>query len=69
MSKTPDRPDYDDAVAHVDRLKSEHPRLVETREIGSSVQGRAIPCAIVTDPSAAANLLWRLPAILVRFFV
>ncbi len=55
MSKTPDRPDYDDAVAHVDRLKSEHPRLVETREIGSSVQGRAIPCAIVTDPSAAAD--------------
>jgi len=55
VSSSPAKPDYEDALEQIDRLQSESGRLVQVREIGRSVHGRAIPCAIVTDPSVPSN--------------
>lgn len=55
MSDPPAKPDHDDSLRQIDRLQSEFSRLVDARQIGRSVQGRTIPCAILTDPSAPAE--------------
>ena len=51
MAHRPDRPNHDDALAQLDRLRRDAGDVVEVRGIGRSVQGRQIPCAILTDPS------------------
>ena len=55
MSSTSARPGYEDAQELIDRLRESAGRLVRVRDLGQSVQGRTIRCAILTDPAAPAD--------------
>ena len=47
------RPSYDDVMQQVEQLGESKHNSVEVLSIGTSVQGRNIPCVRLTDPSVA----------------
>jgi len=55
MSSTSARPGYEDVQELIDRLWASAGRLVQVRDLGQSVQGKTIRCAILTDPAAPAD--------------
>jgi len=55
MAEGSNRPGYEDALEQIERTKAAAPALCEVRDLGKSVQGRSIRCAVLTDPAAPAE--------------
>ena len=51
MGSDGNRPDYEDVLREIERLSGPAGGLLQVRQLGASVQGRSIPCAILTDPA------------------